>query len=192
LRLIRHTRRLTIRPLRLSDYRAWARAHRARRPARNPWDHGPLPEKQLSRAAFAKRVRRQRRGITKDRCYHLAIFDRRTGEHLGAIDFLIYFRDCVQWANLGYHIHNHRWGNGYAREAARAGLNIAFRELRLQRVEAGIDPPNRASLAVARALRMRREGVRKAFLYSGGRWRDLVIFATTAPGAPRPEMGLRR
>jgi ribosomal-protein-alanine N-acetyltransferase len=48
------------------------------------------------------------------------------------------------------------WGRGYATEAAAGVLTHAFDELRVDRVLASTDPPNKASLAVMRRLGMRR------------------------------------
>jgi ribosomal-protein-alanine N-acetyltransferase len=47
------------------------------------------------------------------------------------------------------------WGRGLATEAARACLRFAFEELGLERVVAGADPPNTASLRVLEKLGMR-------------------------------------
>jgi [ribosomal protein S5]-alanine N-acetyltransferase len=101
----------------------------------------------------------------------------------------------LQAANLGYGIHNHLWGRGYATEASRAALDIAFRELGFHRVEASMIPANRASAGVARALGMRPEGVRKGYIYfsptraDGTGWTDLMAYSLNAEDLgirPRP------
>ena len=63
----------------------------------------------------------------------------------------IHDRDCVE---VGYLLAPHRWGRGYATEAARACLAYAFGPLGLDEVWASIRPTNEASLRVARALGM--------------------------------------
>jgi RimJ/RimL family protein N-acetyltransferase len=47
-----------------------------------------------------------------------------------------------------------RWGQGYAREAAKAVLSYVFNELGLVRVIADVDEPNRASIRVLEDLGM--------------------------------------
>jgi ribosomal-protein-alanine N-acetyltransferase len=58
------------------------------------------------------------------------------------------------------------------REALEAVLRLAFGALRLHRVEANIQPQNRASIALVKSLGFRREGYSRRYLKIGGRWRD--------------------
>lgn len=58
------------------------------------------------------------------------------------------------------------------REALTAVLRLAFGPLRLHRVEANIQPQNRASVELVRSLGFRREGYSRRYLKIGGRWRD--------------------
>jgi len=46
---------------------------------------------------------------------------------------------------LGFHIVERGWGQGFATEAAQGALDYAWRELRLTKVYAGHHPDNRAS-----------------------------------------------
>ncbi len=50
------------------------------------------------------------------------------------------------------------WGQGYATEAARAALDVAFSQLREPHVISMIDSENAPSIRVAQRLRMRLEG----------------------------------
>lgn len=179
-RLVRRTGRLVIRPYRLSDYRRWAEGMRARSPARSRFDPGPAPPERTTREHFAAAVARNRARAKQDLHYVLGVFDQRSGEHLGAVDLFVLVRYSLQIANLGYWIHNQHWGRGYAREAAAAALDVALRDLRLHRVEAAMEPNHRASMAVARAIGMKRERLSKNYLFEDGRWIDLVVFAYTA------------
>lgn len=80
---------------------------------------------------------------------------------------------------LGYYLYNNYWGRGLAKEAVLATLDIGFRDLKLHRIEAGIEPNNHRSQRLARSLKMRREGVKKRALYLRGQWVDLVMFTLT-------------
>jgi RimJ/RimL family protein N-acetyltransferase len=71
-------------------------------------------------------------------------------------------------------------GNGYATEAARALLGLAFDQLRLHRVVARIDARNQASAAVLRRLGMRQEAYLVQNEWFKGEWTDEIDFAMLA------------
>lgn len=71
-------------------------------------------------------------------------------------------------------------GQGYAREALRAVLDVVFREYGMHRVHASIDPRNLASAALLRALGMRQEAHFRESLKLHGEWVDDVIYALLA------------
>ena len=56
-------------------------------------------------------------------------------------------------------------------------LRVAFRQLRLHRVEANVQPTNRRSLAFIRQAGFVREGFSRRYVRIAGRWRDHVRLA---------------
>ena len=89
-------------------------------------------------------------------------------------------RGLFQNAYLGYHIYSPFWGQGYGRELVSATIDIAFHDLKLHRIEAGIEPDNVPSIALAESLNMRHEGLSARRLYLRGQWVDVSIYALTA------------
>jgi ribosomal-protein-alanine N-acetyltransferase len=89
-------------------------------------------------------------------------------------------RGPMQSAYLGYAIGKPFAGHGYMREAIQLVLRHGFTELRLHRIEANIQPDNRASVALARGAGFRREGFSPRYLKIGGRWRDHERWALLA------------
>jgi len=71
-------------------------------------------------------------------------------------------------------------GQGYAREALRAVLDVVFRQYGMHRVHASIDPRNLASAALLRSLGMRQEAHFRESLRLHGEWVDDVIYALLA------------
>ena len=65
-----------------------------------------------------------------------------------------------------------------------AGLSAvvrhSFRVLRLHRLEANIQPGNRASIALAKSCGFIKEGYSPRYLKIGGRWRDHERWAIVA------------
>jgi len=175
-----HTRRLVIRPLEAKDYEVW-RAYHVDRPARkNQYERKALLPKEATRAVFKKHLARERRLVTDDLQYNLGLFETKTGAMIGRIDFLIYSRLIIQAANLGYAIHNHHWGKGYATEAVRAALPEAFRRLKLHRIEASTEPANLGSIAVMKKSGLKPEGLRRSYLYYDGKWRSLLFYSAVS------------
>ncbi|MFI2779983.1 GNAT family N-acetyltransferase [Streptomyces sp. ALB3] len=75
-------------------------------------------------------------------------------------------------------------------EGVTAALRHAFDDLRLHRLEAGIQPANKASLALAQRLGFRHEGLAPAYLYIDGAWRDHERWSITAPSPWTPDPSL--
>ena len=71
----------------------------------------------------------------------------------------------------GYH------GRGYAREAASAVLDWAFKHVRPPQISALVDRENAPSIRLANALQMRYEGIIRAYK------RDLMRYVTLTPSA---------
>ncbi|MDJ0312743.1 GNAT family protein [Arthrobacter sp. H35-D1] len=68
-------------------------------------------------------------------------------------------------------------GLGFATEAARAVLELAFDQLGFIRVEARLDARNRASAAICERLGMQFEGVLRENMYLKGEWTSEAIYA---------------
>ena len=83
-------------------------------------------------------------------------------------------------AYTGYYAFAPHAGRGYMREGLQAIVRHAFGVLKLHRLEANIQPGNRASIALARACGFRKEGFSPRYLKIGGRWRDHERWAIVA------------
>jgi RimJ/RimL family protein N-acetyltransferase len=71
-------------------------------------------------------------------------------------------------------------GNGYAYEAVRELFDYVFDTFDARRIHASIDPRNRASESLLRALGMRQEAHFRERFWLHGEWVDDVIFAILA------------
>jgi [ribosomal protein S5]-alanine N-acetyltransferase len=101
------------------------------------------------------------------------------GAIVGAININDIVRGVFRSGYLGYQIGAPYARQGFMTEALALVLRQAFGSLRLHRVEANIQPGNRASIALVRGAGFRLEGVSRRYLKIGGRWRDHERWALT-------------
>ncbi|MDR7252943.1 RimJ/RimL family protein N-acetyltransferase [Nocardioides sp. BE266] len=80
-------------------------------------------------------------------------------------------------AEIGWTVMPRHAGRGYATEAARAVLRMAFEHYGLRRVTANLDARNDRSAAMCERLGMRRETHRLGDFWSKGRWTDSYEYA---------------
>jgi len=173
------TKRLELRELRVADWAGWAHAHETALPKQNEWDLTPVPASRRQKSRFKRQLEAQRKRFKKDEVYLWTMFSRETGEFLGWIDISKIARGHHQIANLGWFTMNRHRGQGYAKEAVTKLISAAFTDLGFHRLEASIHPRNKASIAMARACGLRREGVKKFYLKHNDVWQDHVVFITT-------------
>ncbi|MFD3454720.1 GNAT family N-acetyltransferase [Streptomyces sp. NPDC058691] len=115
---------------------------------------------------------------------------RETGEAAGTVNINSIIRGRYQGASLGYAAFAPSAGRGYMTEGLTIALQYAFDDLRLHRLEANIQPANKASLAVVQRLGFRYEGLSPAYLYIDGAWRDHERWSISAPSAWTPDPSL--
>ena len=83
-------------------------------------------------------------------------------------------------AYLGYYAFAPSAGKGYMSEGLQLVLATAFRDLKLHRVEANVQPDNKRSLEMLARGGFIHEGYSRRYLKIGGRWRDHVRLAMLA------------
>lgn len=115
-----------------------------------------------------------------------------TGAAAGMVNINSIIRGRYQGASLGYAAFVPSAGRGYMTEGLTVALRHAFDDLRLHRLEANIQPANKASLALVQRLGFRYEGLSPAYLYIDGAWRDHERWAITAPLPWEPDPSLPR
>lgn len=177
--LYKTTKRLIIRTLEEGDYENWMQAYSCQRPPQNEWDETNWSEKELTKHKFKELLKSQKQLRVNDHTYQFAIFHKDDGVMLGVVNLMDISRGIFQNAYIGYRIFNIYWGNGYAQEACKATVDLAFKKLALHRVEAGISPRNKKSIKTAKAIGMRKEGLSRRRLFVNKKWEDILIYALT-------------
>jgi ribosomal-protein-alanine N-acetyltransferase len=75
---------------------------------------------------------------------------------------------------LGYKLDADEINKGYMTEALRKGIDIAFNEVGLHRIEANIMPKNKRSLRTVEKLGFYNEGLAYKYLKINGKWEDHI------------------
>lgn len=99
---------------------------------------------------------------------------------------LFAFDEAGHRAEIGYGIARAHWRRGYAVESVGALVGFGFDRLGLHRIEAEIDPANRASARSLETLGFRREGLLRERWIIDGRVSDSALYGLLA--SDRPDM----
>lgn len=105
---------------------------------------------------------------------------RGSGELVGVVNISEIVRGVFRSAYLGYYAFHPHERQGLMTEGVRLAVRDAFRRLGLHRLEANVQPGNRASIRLVRRLGFRREGFSPRYLKIQGRWRDHERWALLA------------
>ena len=109
----------------------------------------------------------------------LAITRRHETELIGTC-MLFDIAETSRRAELGYCLASAAQGQGFMNEALRSLLNYAFGDLRLNRLEADIDPRNLASAATLERLGFRHEGLLRQRWMVAGEVSDSALYGLLA------------
>ncbi len=131
------------------------------------WDHHPT---QAATAEFLKSV------AEKHPWFMAICLD---GKPVGAVTLDQGQGRSEKRAELGYVLARKYWGQGIASIAAKKAIIKGFAELPIVRIEAFVDPDNRASVRVLEKAGMKKEAYLEKYLIHRGQVRDRLIYAVT-------------
>ncbi|KOS67761.1 GNAT family acetyltransferase [Lysinibacillus contaminans] len=105
-----------------------------------------------------------------------SMIERKSNEIIGTCGFnSIDFENAK--AEIGYDIAKAYWGMGYAPEGISALLNYAFETLKLNRIEAKVEPANVNSIKVLQKLNFTFEGTLRQYEKSRGNFIDINMYS---------------
>jgi ribosomal-protein-alanine N-acetyltransferase len=114
------------------------------------------------------------------------VIHRPSGGIAGVININNVIRGAFQSASLGYYAFSPFAGQGLMEQGMLLVLKHAFGKLNLHRLEANIQPANRASIALVQKCGFVREGFSRRLLKVRGRWRDHERWALLSEDFRRP------
>lgn len=171
------TERLLLRPFREADLDRLAAIQSLPEVARYMyWEPANREEAEALLAQWAAGTRLAR----DDDAVTLAVIRLEDGLMLGQSTVFLRSAEHRQ-VEVGYVFHPDSGGQGYATEATRAMVDLAFEDLEAHRVFARTDARNTPSAALLRRLGFRQEAhFREAEIFKG-EWGDELVFAVLAP-----------
>lgn len=116
------------------------------------WEHG------FSLVETTEYLHRQQERYNENGFGEQAVFLKSNGKLIGAAGLLKLDLEGQAVTEIGYIFDNSVWGNGYATEAAKAFVDMAFDELGLGKLHCTIRPENVPSVKVAQRLGFQRVG----------------------------------
>ena len=173
-------RRVVLRPLTASDFRAWSevRQHNDEwltvwEPSRPAHQADPVTD----RAAFTTRCQHRDRDRAAGSAFQFGLFvDQQV---VGEVNLNNIIRGAMQSGTIGYWIDRRHAGHAYVAEAVVVVLQFAFEQLLLHRVEICIVPRNTRSRRIMEKLEIREEGTAERYLEINGTWEDHVRYGIT-------------
>lgn len=167
---------VSLRSPKWADYEDWVKLRRENRQYLTPWEP-EWNELHLTRSVYKAKLARFKKMASNDDAYPFYIFRNTDQRLIGACNLTHVERNVSQSTKLGYWVGEKYTRQGFARAAVKASLRFCFEELRLHRVEAGVQSGNTASIRVLKAAGFQPEGVARGYLKIDGQWRDHEIFA---------------
>jgi RimJ/RimL family protein N-acetyltransferase len=117
----------------------------------------------------------------EDRRYAFGIWE--DARLVGALSLSNVIRGPMLSATIGLWLDYDARGRGIGKRAIALACRTAFEELRLHRLDAGVQPTNLASLGALRANGFTEIGLARQYLLIGGRWTDHLLLERLNPDA---------
>jgi ribosomal-protein-alanine N-acetyltransferase len=112
----------------------------------------------------------------KNKAIRYSIIELKSNKIVGSCGYNILDFENAK-TEIGYEIDKHYWGKGYAPEAITCLIKYAFNDLKLNRIEAKVEPENVNSIQVLKKLNFLFEGTMRKVERSKGRFIDLNLYS---------------
>ena len=175
------TGRVIVRPALLKDYPGFVSGYKNCSPSQNRFDEGCFDTGFMTVEWYQKLLERRETEANNDLSYMFNIFLKDNSTSIGYCDITTHQREDLQYARIGYTIHNTHWRKGYGTESVSAIIKIGFDILNFHRLEAHINLDNPASSKVIQKAGFLFESVRKGFILEEGVWTDNEVYYMNNP-----------
>jgi ribosomal-protein-alanine N-acetyltransferase len=174
--------RVGLRPLGMSDARAWRDVRARNRDWLTPWEATVPPGDTSAPATFRGMVRDLRRQARSGRAMPFAVT--LDDAFVGQLTVSNIIGGSARWGQIGYWVDRRYAGQGVIPTAVAMAVDHCLFEAGLHRMEIAIRPENTASLRVVEKLGFREFGYAQRYLHINGAWRDHRLFSITVEECP--------
>lgn len=180
------TKRLLLRPFKLTDFDAYAAYHI--KPDTYRFLYAASPDRSTLRRQFTADIRPV--FAAEGDVFKLAVIVKETGQLVGEVSLRFTNKTALQ-ADVAYVFNSAFAGQGYATEATQAIVDYGFDHLGLHRIAARIDAHNSGSIRVIERLKFRKEAHFLQKIIYNGIWCDELVYAMLAHEWPQKRAGLQ-
>lgn len=171
------TANIIVRTVNEDDYDRFVWSYQNALPSQNRFDDGVLEDASfMTKEWFKALIMRREKEADADECYMFGVFRKSDGAFLGSCDIVTQYREDIQYAKIGYELHNIYWNKGYGTETVSLLLKVGFELLGFHRLEAHVNLDNIASQRVLLKAGFIYEGIRKGFILEDDVWTDNQIY----------------
>jgi ribosomal-protein-alanine N-acetyltransferase len=177
-----HTERCILMLLQAPDAALLAAFCEQNRSRLAPWE--PIRDARFyTLEACAERIRAANQAFSGGHGVSFAVLDPSSGRMIASCNFNNIVRGMFQACHMGYSVAGAHEGRGLMFEAAQAGIDYMFTEMKLHRIMANHLPSNQRSARLLQKLGFEHEGLARAYLKIAGKWEDHVLNALVNPAA---------
>jgi [ribosomal protein S5]-alanine N-acetyltransferase len=134
-------------------------------------------DEQFTCEAQQRAIQTAEQEASTDLAYRFGIFHQSSDQLIGQLNLTGIIRGAFHNALLGYSMDQRYNGRGYTTEAVKLGIDLAFGELQLHRIQAAVMPHNHGSVRVLQKNGFTEEGYARKYLQINGVWEDHLLFA---------------
>lgn len=111
----------------------------------------------------------------KEEGFRWAIIEKNSGQVIGSCGFNHWQLEGAYRGEIGYELSSAFWRQGLGTEAVKAMLEYGFNVMKLNRIEALVDPRNTASAKLLSSLFFTCEGVLRQYQYTSTGYKDMQM-----------------
>ena len=123
------------------------------------------------------KLARIKKGLSNNIDYRIFdLIEKKNNTVIGSCGFHKWVKDHSR-SEIGYEIHSKYQNKGYMSEAIKEVINYGFNKMKLNRIEALVDPENENSIRILEKNSFLKEGVLRGHFKNGNEFEDSIVYS---------------